>query len=319
MADNAAAQLRRVLTVLPQLADGEEHSIAEVARRAGVDEQTIRDDLRALVSREDEPGGFVDGVQLYLEGETVSLVSGEFRRPMRLTTSELCAVELGLAMLASERPPDEQRSIESARERLRRVIARLPSESLPDPTRHASIGADVGVEHLSAIRKALRGRRKLAIDYRSARATDTVERVVCPYAVAVVSGMFYLVAFCEASRGLRIFRVDRIERSELLSETFPLPAGFSVEKVIREGKVMYADAPVEEATVRYSPRVARWISEREGCGISGDGSVTMSRMVADPEWLIGHVLQYGPDAEVLEPKEMRQLVADRLAAIRTGG
>ena len=59
--------------------------------------ETLRRDLWSIVTRFQEPGGFVEGVQLYLEADRVSVVSDHFRRPMRLTAPELCALELGLA------------------------------------------------------------------------------------------------------------------------------------------------------------------------------------------------------------------------------
>jgi proteasome accessory factor C len=316
MSDRATEQLRRVLQVLPQLADGNEHALAEVAARAGMDVETLRSDLVTLISRENEPGGFVEGVQLYLEGERVSLVSSSFRRPMRLTVSELCALELGLAMLSGERPPDEQRAIERARGRLREVIARLPAEPLPDPVRHAEVGAAIDVEHLAAVRTALRDRRKLSLAYRAAGAVETTERIVCPYALAVVSGMFYVVAFCDSSDGVRIFRLDRVESAVVTADGFERPADFTVDGVLTGGKAFHSEGEVREATVRYSPRIARWIAEREGRQLEADGGLTISHPVADSEWLIGHVLQYGPDAEVVEPETTRAAVAGRLLAMR---
>ena len=41
MSDTAAAQLRRILHVIPQVADGKKHSLASVAMRAGVDVATL--------------------------------------------------------------------------------------------------------------------------------------------------------------------------------------------------------------------------------------------------------------------------------------
>jgi predicted DNA-binding transcriptional regulator YafY len=66
-------------------------------------------------------------------------------------------------------------------------------------------------------------------------------------------------------------------------------------------------------TVWYSHRIARWIAEREGCTLSDDGSLTLEHPLADEEWAVRHVLQYGPDAEVLHPPELRALLARRLA------
>jgi predicted DNA-binding transcriptional regulator YafY len=69
-------------------------------------------------------------------------------------------------------------------------------------------------------------------------------------------------------------------------------------------------------TVRYSARIARWIGEREGRAADGaDGSITVEHPIADPDWAVRHVLQYGPDAEVLAPAAMRARVAARLRGI----
>ena len=94
-----------------------------------------------------------------------------------------------------------------------------------------------------------------------------------------------------------------------------MPADFSPESVIREGKVFQRDG-AGRVRIRYGPQVARWIAEREGKTLEADGTLTLEHPLADPHWVVRHVLQYGPDAEVLEPKAMRDAVAEALAAIR---
>src|SRR5688572_18197274 len=102
-AANAADQLKRLLTLIPRLADGDEHSVDDIATIVGISREQLIDDLGSLVNRFDIPGGFVEGVQIYHEGDSVSVVTQHFLRPMRLTMSELCALELGLAIIRSER------------------------------------------------------------------------------------------------------------------------------------------------------------------------------------------------------------------------
>ncbi len=63
-------------------------------------------------------------------------------------------------------------------------------------------------------------------------------------------------------------------------------------------------------SVRYSPRIARWIRERafwtEAAAEDGeDGSLIVRHRVADPRWAVSHALQYGADAEILEPDDVR--------------
>jgi proteasome accessory factor C len=314
MSETAAAQLRRILHLIPRLSDGEVHTLEDVARSAGSDVVTVRRDLWSLVTRFHEPAGFVEGVQLFLEADSVELISNHFRRPMRLTTSQLCALELGLAMLRLERPPDEQRAIDGARSRLRATITRLPREAMPTEAHLAAIGADVDPAHLAAARAALRSRRKMQIAYQRGDAERPDDRTISPYALVAASGMFYIVAFCHRSEGLRIFRLDRVHEAAVTADRFDLPDEFSIDRVLREGRVLSGEA-ADTMRVRYSPSIARWIAEREGAAIDPDGSLTLTHAVADVPWAIRHVLQYGPDAEVLSPAHVRDAVRDRLSSM----
>jgi predicted DNA-binding transcriptional regulator YafY len=113
--DTASAQLRRILHLIPQLGDGEPHPIAEIVERAGVDRKVLLKDIRTISERFDTPGGFIEGLQIYLGPDTVSVHPNHFLRPMRLTRAELCALELGLAMLRMERPLEEGLPVRLAR------------------------------------------------------------------------------------------------------------------------------------------------------------------------------------------------------------
>jgi proteasome accessory factor C len=311
MSDTAAAQLRRVLDLLPRLADGEEHSLDSIAKQSDTDTASVSRDLWSLVTRYDDPGGFVEGIQLYLEPDSVCLVSNHFRRPMRLTTSELCALELGLAMLRSERPPDERAALEGARKRLRELIARLPGDAISDSAFAAELGAAGDPAHLSAARSAFREHRKLRLRYRRGDGVESDERLVCPYALVSSSGMLYIVGFCDSRAAIRIFRLDRVEEALLTDEKFEMPDSFSLDHYLSEGRAFRAEQS-DTLVVRYSPRVARWIAEREGKSLGEDGSLTIEHPLADAAWAVRHVLQYGPDAEVIEPPVVRALVLQRL-------
>jgi proteasome accessory factor C len=317
VSDSAASQLRRVLALIPELADDQEHPIEPLAARLGVDRETLLADLCVLTERYDDPAGFVhEGVSLFIERDRVSLGSPHFRRPMRLTSGELHALELGLAMLESERPPEEHRAIVRARERLRAVLAKLPSHVGEDALRHAVLGTTGSIEHLSALRDALRRRRKLRLHYRRGDAETATARIVCPYAIVVASGMWYAVALCEQSAGVRVFRLDRVAGADPLDAPYEVPANFSADAVLQGTKVLVGDTS-RTMTVRYSPRIARWIAEREGRETNADGSLTLEHPLLDLAWGVRHVLQYGPDAEVLKPEAMRHAVRARLESMAT--
>lgn len=311
---SATEQLRRILLLIPRLADGEPHSLDTVSRLAGVDRSVVLRDIESISERFEMPGGFVEGLQIFIEAGDVSVIPNHFLRPMRLTRSELLALELGLAMLRGERPPEEHRAIDAAAARLRQAIARLPDEGLADDFRVASLSPAGDLEHLRRLREAFRSRRKVRLTYRKADEEAPSSRVICPYGIVFANGMWYAVAHCERSEGIRIFRLDRVEQVEPLEARYDSPRGFSIDAIVKDGKA-FQTAEAGTLRVRYSPRIARWIAEREGKELAHDGSLVMDHPLADAQWAVRHLLQYGPDVEVLEPGEIREALVKRLREI----
>ncbi len=309
----AAAQLRRLLLAMPLIADGEEHRIEDVATRIGCDVVTLTKDLHSLAPRYDLPGGFVEDVQVYIGTGVVSANSQRLRRPMRLTMSELFAMDLGLAVLRTHRPADEHALLDSARRRLKDVLTRLRDDPMPDLLYNVSLGAFGSIESLADVREGLRTRTKLRIGYRKSGSAVTDERVVRPYALLSARGMMYLVAHCDRNDAIRIFRMDRLSQVTRLAEGFE-SVEFDMDAVAHDGRV-FQDGKHDLMLVRYSPHIARWIAERERRALSADGSLVLDHPLADHEWAVRHVLQYGADAEVLSPPSLRERLRDTLDAV----
>lgn len=312
MTETAANQLRRILHLIPLVADGEPHAVEELAGRAGVDRATLFRDIHSISERYEAPGGFVAGLQIYLDPEgNISVLPNHFARPMRLTRGELLALELGLAMLRAERPAAEHDAIRRAGERLRSVLAVLPDEPVGNDYRIASLSAAGSLEYLRTLRDAFRDRRKAKLGYQKAGDAAPTERVICPYGIVFARGNWYVVAHCEDTGDVRIFRLDRVRGVKLLQEKYEPRADFSLDAIVREGRAFVASDP-GTLRVRYSPRIARWIAEREGKKPEPDGSLVVDHPLADLDWAVRHVLQYGTDAEVIEPVEVREEIVRRL-------
>ncbi|MCC6317198.1 MAG: WYL domain-containing protein [Gemmatimonadaceae bacterium] len=310
-AATAAGQLSRILHAIPHLTAGTT-TLPRLAAALGTEVETLRRDLHSLGDRYDVPGGFIEGVRLFLSADRVSAETNHFRRPMRLTIPELCALELGLAVLQSRRPPDERAPVIAARERLRDVIMKLPNEPMPGMLPDLAVAPDAPAPALDVLRASIGARRKVQIRYRRSGSTTARDRTVHPYGLVHASGMLYVVAWCEAEHDVRVFRLDRIESIEGLRETFSRDDGIELDGLLSSHRALLEDAPHATMRVRYSPQVARWIAEREGREVEPDGSLVLDHPLADVAWGLRHVLQYGAEAEVLSPASMRDAVRQRL-------
>ncbi len=161
---------------------------------------------------------------------------------------------------------------------------------------------------------AARDRRPCALWYVKEGADEGSVRVVHPYVIAHAEGSWYAVAHCATEDGIRVFRTDRVLAADLADGSFEVPEDFDVARFLDGGRVFHAPEG-RTVRIRYSPRIARWIHERarwEEARIeeTGDGSVVMGHDVADPGWAVAHTLLYAPEAEIVDPEEIRALVRE---------
>lgn len=325
MSVRAQDQLERLLLALPHLEENTALAFSELARRVGTTERTLLADLHALGDRDRDVAGFNESIELHLGPDGVGARTDFFKRPMRLTRPELAALDLGLGMLLLERSLEERGTIEQARTKLRRatvpppksVVAGVPTVTTLDPPNAVAAEAAPSalVEYFGVLWQARDEQRSVRIGYRSADAEAAEERTVHPWAVVRAHQHLYVVGWCTSVTDVRVFRLDRIVSVAFDGTRFDVPADFDINSVVRDGRVFSGELPDDELVVRFSPRIARWIAERERLSIAPDGSVTVHWPLADDEWAVRHVLQYGSDAQVVAPARIRQAIMDRLVTI----
>jgi predicted DNA-binding transcriptional regulator YafY len=204
---------------------------------------------------------------------------------------------------------------EARRERLLRFARELESglavESSEELLPHFSLTdyESGGAELRGLLLEAARSGRRCRIRYLAPSDEEPEDREIDPYVVVHATGRWYALGHCHARGEVRIFRLDRILEAAQLSAAFDVPAGFTPSDYLSEGRVYRSDDD-QEVRVRYAPSVAPWLVER-GWGTPGpDGSLEAVHRAADPGWIVRHVLQYGPEAELLEPPEYRLMVRE---------
>lgn len=316
MAERGTArdQLERILYLLPAAGGEDGVSLDELAGALGVSRDVVLDDLdevggRAYYLR----AGLGDDLRIYVQDERVRVeTTGEFRRPPKLSRRETLALGLGLRVVAAEVPGGRREALLELARRLEARLAAYPPdrfepgialEDFEDPPVEPGIAPVRG-----AFARAATEWRRCRFRYLKPAADGPETRAVEPYVVVGEGGRWYVLGRDPDAGGMRIFRLDRVLEVEPLEERFEAPEGFDVDAYLAGGRVFRAADP-EAARVRYSPAIARWFVERGEGELREDGSVVAEHPAADPRWAVRHVLQYGPDAELLEPPVLRAEVA----------
>ncbi|WP_338064365.1 helix-turn-helix transcriptional regulator [Thermoactinospora rubra] len=154
------------------------------------------------------------------------------------------------------------------------------------------------------------------------------ERVLEPYGLVLKAGVWYLAA--RAGERFLIFRVDRFELVEVAHERrFARDREFQLAAFWAEQSARFSRSLLRETvTLRLSPmgvRLLRHIADPAAlddalASLTADGVVRLR--VESVEVAYGQVLRFGPEAEVLEPARLRDLVVQavsRLSRLYGGG
>ena len=166
--------------------------------------------------------------------------------------------------------------------------------------------------------EAVAGQRQVVFGYRTSRG-ERSERRVDALGLAVRSGHWYLVGFDQDRGEIRSFRLSRISGGLAISgEGSEPPDGFRAADHVQAGPWGPGE-PRSTATVAFSPEVAWWatggVPGSEVVATRPDGWVEL-RVPAQPgQSLAPWVLSFGPDAEAVDPPELRDEVVARLEAI----
>jgi proteasome accessory factor C len=316
----AERQLERVLHVLPLAAREGGASLAELAAQLGVPGERLLRDLEEVTARAYYIEPPVD-IDISIEQDRVTVwTTGEFRRPVKLSPREVLALTLGLRLLADEADATRADALRALASRLDAALAAVPAGALAEDFA-VGAGDPAGEGQLAMLREAARERRPCRLRYLKPTDVEPEPRDLHPYALVHAGGHWYALGHCPEAAGVRAFRLDRILAVSPLEGSFEVPKDFDARDHVEKGGgspggVFRADDTVE-VTVRYSPRIVRWMEEQGVGKKRSDGSLNVRHPVADPGWLVRHVLYHGPDAEVVHPPEIRDLMRQRIAQVIT--
>jgi len=313
MSETAALQVNRLVQLVAELSrrddddDGEGVPIGDVAERLGVSATQVERDIRTLTAVSENPdGSWLQSLSIWQEGDRVSASSlGPYRRPLRFTPMELLAIQIGLAWELEGGEASAAQGVAP----LTAEFAKLLSEAPVGPAQVSimPVSGEGEQDVVGLAQRAVTEHRVLTLLYAGAGDLGGAARSVEPHQVAYADGRWYVVAWCRKSEGWRHFRADRVIDAAMEEEQFAPRLDFKALETPAE--TFRKDAAPVSVRVRFAPAVARWLAERypEGRALPG-GGLEVEFEVLDSHWLARHILQYGADAEVIEPPAIRELL-----------
>jgi proteasome accessory factor BC len=248
-------------------------------------------------------GGGCYAVYAELHGDEVhvdkELFGDTFRSAPRLTPLEARAIRLALEFVGPLIAAEAHRPLERVRKKLEDTFGEFQLSQAPEPTIG---GAEEGL--VATLTDAIRRRRLVEIEYLKEEEDTPRVHLVEPYSIERRLPHWYVHTWDRTREDERSFRLDRMRSATITDDEFEPREGF--EPGVLSGALV--------ARVLYSPAVARWEVER-GARLLTDGSAINEQTVGSAEWLIGEILRYRGEAELLEPPELRRRIARRAQAL----
>ncbi|MEO7127171.1 MAG: WYL domain-containing protein [Nakamurella sp.] len=321
----AAAQVSRMLALVPYIARRPGVSISELSDEFGVDPDQIVADLNLLMVC-GEPGYYPNeliDVVLGDDGGTVSIAYGAgIDRPVRLSPDEAVTLTVALQTLADMPGLVDTNAVHS-------LLAKLEAAA-GDIAVGVSVSPPNAAPALGTVREALNLQRRIRIRYYTASRDAVTERDIDPIRLLVVDGHSYLEGYCYRAEAVRRFRVDRIDAAHVLPDAAQ-QALWIDENV---PSTLFTPSAGASSVILELTRAATWVAEyylvdviQDGRGSARDGttadSVRADSLVvrlygSDDEWLVRLVLSLGADVHIVDrpdlDAEVRLRATEALAA-----
>jgi len=145
-------------------------------------------------------------------------------------------------------------------------------------------------------------------------------RTVSPYALCWDDENYYLVAYNPVRGKIVHFRVDRMERVELLDEpSMPMPKDFNITEYIGKQFGMFAGEE-KLVSLRFDNSLAEVVMDRFGNDVfmvpsDADHFTMTARLNIGPPFY-GWLFQFGVRVEILEPEDVRTAYLQKLDELR---
>ncbi|MBU9723857.1 MULTISPECIES: helix-turn-helix transcriptional regulator [Bacillaceae] len=169
---------------------------------------------------------------------------------------------------------------------------------------------------LSEVIQAIMNERTIEVTYHTQSRNVTTKRALDPYYLIPRDHRFYLIAFCHEKQRFLTFRLSRFLELELTEQTFSKQE-FNLKEYFQHTWSIIQGTEKIKFKVLFSKSIARYIKEEElfvkpVLTEKKDGSLLFEVTLNHDREFLQWVMQYGAEAEILEPVEYRQKMKQNL-------
>jgi predicted DNA-binding transcriptional regulator YafY len=313
-----STRLERIIGIDREIRAGTYPTAASLAEMFEVSERTIYDDRNFMINRMGAPIDFDE-----LAGGWCYTDSTYVLPAIMVSEGELLAFFLGQTVSQQFLGTPFEKPLRSALGKIARYLPDQIHVDLAEAARHYTITAgatvDVDPQLMLALERAIRERRQVWMRYYTASRGESSERAVNPYHLYNVRGDWYLFAYDHWRENMRNFHLGRIEAWQVLNQHFDPDPGFSAEEYISRG-FLTERGEVAQVAIRFDEHQARYVRERtwhvtQEIEELPDGGLILRLKSGGLDEIKRWVMQYGARAEVLEPPELRNAVAEEVGKL----
>jgi predicted DNA-binding transcriptional regulator YafY len=131
-------------------------------------------------------------------------------------------------------------------------------------------------------------------------------------------GNWHLIAYCDLKKGIRDFLLSRISKVEMLNDMISTGIKNSIDKKdIYMNYGIFFEGKGEDIVLKFSEKGREIVKEQiwfpeQKISEDKDGNMILSFPVADYREVLGDILRFGSEVEVISPTSLRKKLKTKI-------
>lgn len=164
-------------------------------------------------------------------------------------------------------------------------------------------------EKIELLKSAILYQKCIKITYANSCGTIS-ERIVQPLKMSYKSMSWYLKAYCTKKQDYRIFKLTRIIDLEMLTDGFCKRSFPELDETLEQAyNTIVLCFPKNMSYRVYDEFDKTQVRKKE------NGDLIVSVEMPEDEWLIGYLLSFGTQVDIIEPTYLKEIVAEEAKKI----